>query len=436
MRFNIKKLLPKKILGRLLIIFFLPLICIQCLAIFLFYDRHWEKITTRFANIASNQINLVIENYINNNKISKNLIKNLNIKAKVIESYSSQEEQKLISFVQHNIINTLKSRINHDLRVSFKKDAVLVFIFINNEILELSLPKKYLVSETPLILFLWVIFSSILLSLIAFLFMRIQVRAITRLAKYSEEFGMGEDSRTFKPEGAIEIKMAGKTFIKMKRRIQNQIKNRTNFLAGISHDLGTILTRIKLQLELASNLSDIKKIKKDINSMEILLSEYLQYSKNADNSFKIKKLNLKNFLYEIIESSKKSFKKIIIELECNPKIMVSLSENNLSRIFSNILNNACKFGKKILVTAKIEKKKLIIDVEDDGPGIPDNIKNKIFRPFFKMDTSRNLNYVGSGLGLSIAKEIISKINGRILVKKSRYKGSCFRIIIPIPYKQK
>lgn len=429
--FNIKQLLPKKLLARLLIIFFLPLICIQFLAVFLFYDRHWEKITTRFANIASNQINLVIEDYINGREKSIILATNLNIKIdfKDNDFFSSIEDSSL-TFVQKNIINTLKGRINREIKVIFDADEVLVFIPMMKEVIELSFPRKYLISETPIILFLWIISSSIILSLIAFLFLRIQVRAITRLAKFSEEFGIGKEVQKFKPAGAVEIRMAGNAFIKMKKRIKNQINSRADFLAGISHDLGTVLTRIKLQLELITKVSEVKDIKEDVNSMQTLLGEYLEYSKNNKRTEKTKRIRLKYFLSGIISKSKKNFIEKDIKLICDSNLNISAKKNSLYRVFSNILDNACKFGDKILVDVINNQKNIHIKVEDDGPGIPANIKKKIFNPFFKIDSSRNLNYVGSGLGLSIASEIVRQIGGRIEVEKSKLGGSCFHIIIP------
>ena len=432
MKLIVKKILPKSLLPRLLIIFFVPLIGIQCLAIFLFYDRHWEKITTRFANIASNQINLIIDDFEKNNSINKKMLGTLNIKFKVKKNVATEEIGSPEGFIQENIFNTMQNRIKYQHKILFNDNEVIIDIFLkDNNNIRLFFPKKYLVSETPIILFLWIITSSIFLSLIAFLFMRIQVRAITRLARFSNDSGFGEKSRKFKPEGAIEIRMAGNALMKMKKRMQSHIKNQTSFLAGISHDLGTIITRIKLQLELITKVSEVKHIKDDVSSMQTLLNEYLEYSKNIDTSEKVKSLNLKNLLNNLIVDSRKYFRDVNITLECDSRIKILYSENNLSRIFSNILNNACKFGKNVLISAQIDKKRFNVDFDDDGPGIPDKMKNKIFTPFFKLDSSRNLNHVGSGLGLSISKQIVSKMGGRISVQNSKLGGSSFSIILPL-----
>ena len=431
MKLKIKKILPKSLLPRLLIIFFVPLISIQCLAIFLFYDRHWEKITTRFANIASNQVNLIIDDFEKNNSVNEKMLGTLNIKFEIEKNKDIKESIEPDGFIQENIFNTMQNRIKFQHNILFRDKEVIVDIFLKRENIRLVFPKKYLVSETPVILFLWIITSSIFLSLIAFLFMRIQVRAISRLARFSDDSGFGEKSRKFKPEGAIEIRMAGNALIKMKKRMQSHIKNQTSFLAGISHDLGTIITRIKLQLELVTKVSEIKDIKDDVISMQTLLNEYLEYSKNIDTSEKVKSLSLRTFLNNLIIDSRKYFRDVNITLECDANIKILYSENNLSRIFSNILNNACKFGNNVIVSVQMEKKRFNVNFDDDGPGIPDKMKNKIFTPFFKIDSSRNLNHIGSGLGLSISKQIVSKMGGRISVQNSKLGGSSFSVILPL-----
>ena len=432
MKSKIKRILPKKILGRLIIIFFVPLICIQILAIFIFYDRHWEKITTRFANIASNQINLIVDNFLSTSSIDEQLSKSLNIKTRLVSSDYFLKKEEKSSFMYSNILNTFKTRINYDHKLFFEKEKIFIILVVDEKFLEITFPKKYLISQTPIIFFLWIIFSSIILSLISFLFMRIQVRAISRLAKFSEDFGSGIDSKNFKPEGALEVRQAGNAFLRMKKSINNQIKNRTQLLAGISHDLGTIITRIKLQMELGTRVTDIKEIKEDVQEMQNILSEYLDFSKNVDTSEKLKSIELYSFFNKIINNTKKTYSSTKINLYCEKNLEIRCQHNNLYRVISNIINNACKFSKKTKIKVIKEKKTLKICVEDNGPGIEKKIKHKIFRPFFKKDISRNLNLGGSGLGLSIAKDITVKLGGRIVVEDSKeLGGASFFIFLPI-----
>ena len=419
-----KKFTPKKILPRLLLIFLLPLILTQSLLIFLFYDRHWEKIITRFSNIASNQIDFLISEDKNNGySVAENSAIKLNLKFLKVKKY--EDEIKTKFFFEKKIERKIKNRLGESFFLSIKENEVHVLKKEIDYFYIIKFPKKYLLSETPLILFLWMIFSSLILTLIAFLFLRIQIRAIQRLANSAKEFGDGKKIKKFKPEGAMEIRQAGNSFIQMKKRINNYIAQRTSFLAGISHDLGTILTRIKLRLELMDEDKEKKQIKNDLQTMEMVLKEYLDYSEKI-NVKRISSINILNLIIEVTNSSSDLKKKT--KVSCNKNIFFKTDKNYLYRIIFNLCENALKYGENISIRAKRMSNSLFIEIEDDGPGIPDKFKKKIFKPFFKIDDSRNLNQGGSGLGLSIANELIKKLKGKIHLKDSKKKrGTIFTI---------
>jgi len=419
-----KKFTPKKILPRLLLIFLLPLILTQSLLIFLFYDRHWEKIITRFSNIASNQIDFLISE--DNNKgylAAQNSAIKLNLKFLKVKNYGEKITKKF--FFEKKIERKIKNRLGERFFLSIKENEVHVLKKGIDYFYIVKFPKKYLLSETPLILFLWMIFSSFILTLIAFLFLRIQIRAIQRLANSAKDFGDGKKIKKFKPEGAMEIRQAGNSFIQMKKRINNYIAQRTSFLAGISHDLGTILTRIKLRIELMDENKEKQQIKNDLITMEMVLKEYLDYSEKI-NVKRISSVNIHNLVVEVTNSSKNLKKKT--RIICNKNIFFKTDRNYLYRIIFNLCENASKYGQNIFIRAKKKSNSLFIDIEDDGPGIPNKFKKKVFKPFFKIDDSRNLNQGGSGLGLSIANELIKKLKGKIYLKDSpQKKGTIFTI---------
>ncbi len=420
----LKKFAPKKILPRLLLIFLLPLILTQCLLIFFFYDRHWEKIITRFSNIASNQISLVLSEYKDvGYSRAQSLAKQLNLKFSIIEELNYNKTNKF--FFEKKIETKIKNRLGRDFSLIFEENEISVIKKEVNGFLLLKFPKKYLQSETPLILFFWMILSSLVLSLIAFLFLRIQIRAIQRLARSAKEFGEGKKIKKFKPEGALEIRQAGSSFLQMKRKINNYISQRTSFLAGISHDLGTILTRIKLRLELMNQNNETKLVKNDLKTMEMVLQEYLDYTEKI-NLNRFKSIDIYNLISEVINSSNMLKKKT--KILCKKNIFFKTDKNCLFRIIFNLCENASKYGDKILISTKKNSNTLLIDIEDNGPGIPDKFKKKVFKPFFKIDRSRNLNEGGSGLGLSIANELVKKLKGKIYLKDSKkLKGSIFTI---------
>lgn len=423
----LKRILPKKLLPRLLLIFLLPLIITQCSVIFFFYDRHWEKIINRFSNIASNQIHLIIEMY-NKNSFSqaKDIAIKLNLNLAWVEKISHQSKKK--SYLEKKVQKNVKLRVKN-INVYFEKDIVSFFYKINNKFLLIEFPRKYLLSETPTIYLLWIISTSLILCLIAFLFLRIQIRAIHRLARSAEDFGQGKKIVDFKPEGAMEIRSAGNAFIKMRRRINNHILQRTSFLAGISHDLGTIITRIRLRLELLGNQQEIKPIKKDVEIMQVFLKEYLDYSESI-NINKSTKINILDILNQVIEFSKSKRKKISIT--CSKNLSVKSNKNSLYRIIFNLFENASRYGNEIKISAKRKIDNLIIEIEDNGPGVENKYRRKIFKPFYKIDDSRNLNKSGSGLGLSIAYELAKKISAKIDINDSqKLKGALFSITLPL-----
>lgn len=423
----LKSFLPKRLLPRLLMIFLIPLIIIQCSVIFFFYDRHWEKIINRFSNIASNEINLIINTYEKEGiERTKDFANDLNIRLSIHNEIPKILQRR--SILEEKVYKTIKSRVNKNIDVNFREEFVAFYMKFDDEILQVNFPRKYLLSETPIIYILWIVSTSLVLSLIAFLFMRIQIRAIYRLSKSAEDFGRGKEILNFKPEGAMEIRSAGNAFLKMKRRINNYIDQRTSFLAGISHDLGTIITRIKLRLELLDNKKETSQIKKDIEVMQGFLKEYLDYSKET-NVNKSVKINISDLINEVVDLSKFKDKKIYIK--CARTINIHNDKGCLYRIISNLFENACKYGETVAIFARKKNGNVIIDIEDNGPGIKNEFRLKVFKPFYKIDDSRNLNTGGSGLGLSIAKDLARKIGVKITLKNSKkYKGSCFSTIIP------
>ena len=421
----LKDLLPKGLLPRLLLIFLVPLIIIQCSVIFFFYDRHWEKIINRFSNIAGNNINLIKDFYMKNSlEDTKNIAQRLNIKISLRKSIN--KDLYVESRLENKIFQTIKNRVDENIKIDFEENVVSFFLPVENDYLKIDFPKKYLLSETPTIYILWIIFTSLILSLIALLFLRIQIRAIFRLAQSAENFGRGNKIKNFKPEGALEIRAAGNAFLKMQKRINNYIEQKTSFLAGISHDLGTIITRIKLRLELLDNNKDTIQIKKDVETMQLFLKEYLDYSKK-NNSRRFEKVNVLELIGEVVQSSKSKNKDIIIK--CSKNLRIDTDKNSLFRIIFNLFENASRYGSKINIYVKKNIKNVVINIEDNGPGIDEKLMKQIFKPFYKIDNSRNLNESGSGLGLSIAKDLAKNINAKINCSNSKNLNGCLFSII-------
>ena len=427
--FFLKKLSPKKLFHRLILIFLIPLIVTQIAVIFFFYERHWEKIINRFANIAANEITFIV-NELEKNRIdnAKQIATNLNLI--VYERNIEEQKNTSVGVFEKKIKEIIQNRVSKTKDVIFLEEEVLFKYFINNKNYIISFPKKYLLSQTPIILFLWMISISLILSLIAFLFLRNQIRAIQKLAISAEEFGRGKEIKIFKPTGAMEIRQAGNAFLKMRRRINNYMSQRTSFLAGISHDLGTIITRIKLRLELIEKTENIKQIKKDIEIMQNFLKEYLDFAEKV-NINKIVRINLSSLISEVIKSS--NFKNKEIKVKCSKNYFITTDKSCLYRIIFNLYENAIKFGNTVKINVSKESNYYMIFIKDDGPGVPYQQRGKIFKPFFKLDNSRNLDKGGSGLGLSIANELSKKIKAKISLRPNKSDGAIFLIRIPLKY---
>ena len=427
--FFLKKLSPKRLFHRLILIFLIPLIVTQISTIYFFYERHWEKIINRFANIAANEITFII-NELDKNRIdnAKKIAANLNLI--IYDENIVDQKNNRIGIFQRKIKEIIKNRVENTEEVIFLKEEVLFKYYINNQVFIISFPKKYLLSQTPIILFLWMISISLILSLIAFLFLRNQMRAIQKLADSAEEFGKGKEIKIFKPSGAMEIRQAGNAFLKMRRRINTYISQRTSFLAGISHDLGTIITRIKLRLELVEKTENIKQIKSDVEIMQNFLKEYLDFAEKVDLS-KIVRINLSLLINEVIKSSNVENKKI--QVKCPKNYFINTDKSCLYRIIFNLYENALKFGNLVKINVIKESNYYMILIKDNGPGIPYQQRGQIFKPFFKIDDSRNLDKGGSGLGLSIASELSKKIKAKILLRPNKSNGAIFLIRIPVKY---
>ena len=427
--FFLKKLSPKRLFHRLILIFLVPLIVTQISVIFFFYERHWEKIINRFANIAANEITLIV-NELEKNKIedAKQIATNLNLI--LYEKNIEGQNIKNFGVFEKKIKEIIQNRVSRTQEVIFLEEEVLFKYYINNQNFIISFPKKYLLSQTPIILFLWMISISLILSLTAFLFLRNQMRAIQKLAMSAEDFGKGKEIKIFKPTGAMEIRQAGNAFLKMRRRINNYMSQRTSFLAGISHDLGTIITRIKLRLELVEKTENIKQIKNDVDIMQNFLKEYLDFAETV-NINKIEKINLSLLISEVIKSS--NFKNKKIEVTCPKNYFISTDKSCLYRIIFNLYENAIKFGTLVKIEVIKQTNYYMIFIKDNGPGVPYQQRGKIFKPFFKIDDSRNLNKGGSGLGLSIASELSKKIKAKISLRPNKSDGAIFLIQIPLKY---
>ena len=275
------------------------------------------------------------------------------------------------------------------------------------------------------------VISSILILSIAILFLRQQIKPIEKLAKAAESFGIGRKIKNFKPTGATEVRKAADAYIKMQERIEKFLEQRTLMLAGVSHDLRTPLTRIKLQLEMYSNQKGNTELLKDVNEMQYMLETYLDFSQTV-SSEEDTEVDLKELIDNIISTSNEKSKIISLKPTNLKNIKYICKKIALKRCVINLINNAKAFGDEVLITLNESNKEITITIEDNGPGIPKKDYEKALRPFQRLDSSRNQNIAGSGLGLSISQEIMNSIGGNIKLSKSKLGG--LKVIMALPLK--
>ncbi|HMT14565.1 MAG TPA: ATP-binding protein, partial [Aestuariivirga sp.] len=277
-------------------------------------------------------------------------------------------------------------------------------------------------------LLLSMLFSTLLLGLVAALFMRNQVRPIVDLARAAQDFGLGRDTDEFRPRGAAEVRQAGEAFLDMKRRIARHVEQRTAMLAGVSHDLRTILTRFKLELAVLGDSPKVKPLQDDVREMQHMLEAYLAFVR-GDEGEQAVATNVVELAAEVAQAMSRSGTGVTV-MEV-PSLPVRLRPHSFRRLLANVLANALRHGKRVVLSGELRDGRLWLHVDDDGPGIAPESREEVFKPFVRLDTARNLDATGSGLGLSIALDIAHAHGGDILLDDSPLGGLRATIKIPV-----
>ena len=421
-----KDVLPKGLYSRSLLIIIIPVVVLQGILTFVFLDRHWQLVTRKLSSAVASEIatfidvvpslglNKVIElserfydaevNYIPNKKIINNPPKPINL-----------------------VENTLSKELSKNMNNSFWVDAhtyekrVIVQIEKKEGIYEFIIPRRNVYATNSHIFLVWMVISSLLLVSVAVIFMRQQIKPIEKLSKAAQQFGLGKKMENFKPSGATEVRRAAEAYLKMQERIERFIEQRTLMLAGVSHDLRTPLTRLKLQIEMLSDDKTNIELLSDVNEMQKMLENYLDFAEDVTRE-KATKTDLKKMINEIIDSESAKSKTIEFNIKNDEPIFFECRTIAMKRCITNLLNNACSYGDRIRVA--LEKKKDVIDIsiEDNGPGIDKSDYDKAIKPFIRLDSSRNQNIPGSGLGLSISQDITSNHGGKLIMSKSNLGG--------------
>jgi two-component system osmolarity sensor histidine kinase EnvZ len=306
------------------------------------------------------------------------------------------------------------------------KELIDLRIKFQNGYFKFLIPKDRVSSSSARIFGLWITVPAFVMIIISLIFLKNQTRPITALAKAAEKFGKGEEVDEFKPSGASEIRQAGLEFDRMRKRILRHLNQRSEMLSGISHDLRTPLTRMKLQAAFIEDNDISSKLVDDINEMEKMLNEYLQFT----SSTYIEKVELFN-LSELLEEIIKKYNNQNISKNITERVYYNGRKNLIRRCINNLIDNALKYGKNINIELSKKNTNIFIKIEDDGPGIPENEYDNVFKPFYKIDKGRSESKSSVGLGLSIASDILRSHGGNIKLEKSKLNGLEVRIFLPV-----
>ncbi len=434
---NLKKILPKQLFYRSLIIVAAPIIIMQITISIVFFDSLWIKTNKGMTKALVNEISTFVEFYNNKNynkEETTNLFsvyQDLNIEFIQDESFNYNFDERWFSPIDRTLRRELKLRFGSDefwFNTTSYKELIDLRIKYHSGYFKFLVPKDRVASSSARIFALWITLPAILVIFIAILFLKNQTRPIKKLAEASERFGRGEDVEEYRPSGALEIRKAGLEFDRMRKRIQRHLKQRSEMLSGISHDLRTPLTRIKLQLAFIKDKEITNKLSHDVDEMEKMLNEYLQFSR-SNFTEKNEKFSLSDLILSTV--TKYENKNIFFLPDEKNEIFLIGRKNLIKRCLNNLLDNAINFSKNIKVRHQKIKRSVLIFIEDDGPGIPSSEYENVFKPFYKVDKSRNQTKSSVGLGLSIASDIIRSHGGDIELGKSEMGGLKIKIFLPV-----
>ena len=429
----IKKILPKRLFYRSLIIVAAPIILFQVIITVVFFDSLWIKTNKGMTRSLVGEIVTIIDIYNKESLENKKMItdlynQNFNFSVRFLENETLPDikVERWFSPMDRTLRRELKSRFNNYwFNTVAYKEVVDLRIKFNDGVLQIFFPKERVQTSSIRIFVLWITLPAILLIFIAIIFLKNQTRPIINLAKAAQKFGKGEFVDEFRPSGALEIRQAAYEFDRMRRRISRHLKQRSEMLSGISHDLRTPLTRLKLQLAFLNDKKISKQMSEDIDEMEKMLKDYLQfsYSQSKENT---ETFEFNELISEII--SKYNNKKINFYYE--KKIYFEGRKSLLKRCLYNLIDNSIKYGNETSIEIKKTINNILIFVDDDGPGIPDDEKVNVFKPFYKIDKSRSGVKSSVGLGLSITSDIIKSHGGNIFLEKSPLNGLRVKVSLP------
>jgi two-component system osmolarity sensor histidine kinase EnvZ len=431
--------MPRSLFGRALIIIVAPLVLVQLVAGFVFYDRVWETVTRRLSAGLAGDVGIIVQFY---SQFPDDDARNwMSFSAAQTTGLVTQFERNAIlsqtgpktgsGILERLLVRALDERVRRPffLDVWTHPREVHIDVQLPDGVLRVRAQRERVFTSTVYIFLMWAIGTSLIFLAIASVFMRNQVRPIRRLAEAAEEFGKGRDVSDFRPAGAAEVRQAGAAFVVMRERIRRFLQQRTEMLAGISHDLRTPLTRMKLELAMfGDSHPSVPGLKSDVADMERMVDSYLAFVR-GEGEEQPEPLDLGRLIGDLAMARRREGE--AVEVETDGDLIVPLRPQAAKRCFDNLIANAVRHGTKVEVKAVRRGRSVEITVDDNGPGIPAHAREDVFKPFYRLDVSRNVATGGVGLGLTIARDFVRGHGGEITLGESPLQGLRVRIKLPV-----
>ncbi len=436
----LSRFLPKGLYARALIIIIAPIVLLQTVLTFVFMERHWEKVTTRLSTATSQKVSMIVSLYEKSDKslqfrrqLSGMANSNLGLSVRFLPKGKLPPKipRPFFGLLDETLSLELGKKLRHPFWIDTVGQSKIVEIRVQLKDANIGIfaSRSQTHASNSHVFIVWMFGTSLVLITVAVLFMRNQIKPILRLANAARQFGMGRPApQEYRITGAQEVRVASQAFIDMRNRIERHVEQRTTMLAGVSHDLRTILTRFKFQLAMLNKSTETEAMQSDILEMQHMLEDYLAFTK-GDNGEATSQTEIRDLLNTIISDAEVLDKKITLIAE-DFDLTIPLRRNSFKRALFNLVTNAARYADNIVISAEIQDEWLNILVDDDGPGIPEHQREDVFRPFYRIDQSRNQNMGNTGLGLSIARDIVHAHGGDITLDESNIGG--LRVIVKIP----
>lgn len=429
--------MPKRLFARSLLIVIIPMVLLQSVVAFVFLNRHWQNVTNRLSETTASEVATIVE-LLERAPTPSDAQAIVATAARSLFVFASLEPdgklpppmpKPFFSLLDRTLSGAIRDRVGKPFSIDIVNEEKFVEIKVKLTagVFTAVVRRSQAYATNSHITLVWMAGTSVVLLSIAALFLRNQIRPIQRLAEAAESFGRGRPIEGFRPRGATEVRQASRAFIEMRRRIERQMEQRTAMLAGVSHDLRTILTRFKLELAFLGEGEETEALRKDVNAMQAMLEDYLAFAR-TDIEEASETVDLSDLVEDLAMDARRRGAKTSVHFQGDRTM--EAKPNALRRGLQNLVVNAARYGETVEISARNTEGWVTISIDDDGPGIPRDFREDVFRPFFRLDTARNQDLGGTGLGLAIARDTIRGHGGDILLTDSPLGGLRARIHLP------